>query len=45
MRLNKGYAQEKSKIIGLVADYIGNMMSVKLFAGRYFEKSRFFKLP
>ncbi len=44
MLLNKQYAEEKSKIIGLAADYLGNMMSVKLFAARIFEQSRFFKL-
>lgn len=44
MRLNKEYAEEKSKIIGLVADYLGNMMSVKLFAARTVEQGRFFKL-
>lgn len=44
MRLNKEYAEEKSKIIGLAADYLGNMMSVKLFAARTVEQGRFFKL-
>jgi ATP-binding cassette subfamily B protein len=42
MRLNKEYAEEKSKIIGLSADYFGNMMSVKLFANKIFEQGRFF---
>lgn len=44
LRLNKEYAEEKSKIIGFAADYLSNMMSVKLFAARSFEQSRFFKL-
>jgi ATP-binding cassette, subfamily B, bacterial len=42
--LNKQYAEEKSKVIGLVADYLSNMMSVKLFAGRVYEQNRFLKL-
>ena len=44
MMLNKQYAEEKSKIIGLIADYISNMASIKLFANRSFEKNRFKKL-
>ncbi|OEY87190.1 ABC transporter permease [Wolbachia pipientis] len=44
MQLNKECAEAKSKIIGLAADYLGNMMSVKLFAARTFEQGRFFKL-
>lgn len=42
--LNKSYAEEKSKIIGLVADYLGNIMSAKLFSSRSFELGRFEKL-
>ncbi len=44
IRINKEYAEEKAKIIGLTADYLGNMMSVKLFASLAFEQARFFKL-
>lgn len=44
MLLNREYAEEKSKIIGLAADYLSNMTSVKLFTSRSFEQSRFFKL-
>jgi len=42
--LNKEYAEEKAKIIGLAADYLGNMMSVKLFAAQPVEYRRFSKL-
>lgn len=42
--LNKSYSEEKSKIIGLFADYLGNMVSVKLFANRTFEQNRLFNL-
>lgn len=44
MRLSKEYAEEKSKIMGLAADYLGNMISVKLFSSLAFEQRRFFKL-
>ena len=43
-KLNREYAEEKSKVIGLAADYLSNMMSVKLFAARTFEQKRFFNL-
>ena len=39
--MNKQYAAEKSKIIGLVADYLSNMINVKLFTNQRFEKKRF----
>jgi ATP-binding cassette subfamily B protein len=42
--LDKKYAEEKSKIIGLSADYFGNMLSVKTFATRNFELQRFSNL-
>ncbi|HXH55404.1 MAG TPA: ABC transporter ATP-binding protein [Gammaproteobacteria bacterium] len=42
--LNKSYAEEKSKIIGLIADYLGNMISVKTFTAKDFELSRFSSL-
>lgn len=42
--INANYAKEKSKIIGVAADYLSNMISVKLFANRKFELSRFIKL-
>jgi ATP-binding cassette subfamily B protein len=43
MQLNKGYAEEKSKIIGCISDYLVNIMSVKLFATNIFEQRLFSK--
>jgi len=42
--LNKKYATEKSNIIGLITDYLTNMISVKKFATRDFELERLSKL-
>lgn len=45
--LNKSYAEEKSKVIGLFADYISNIFSVKTFTARNQELERFnnLKIP
>jgi len=42
--LTKNYSEGKSKILGLSADYLNNMFSVKTFTTQYFELARFWKL-
>ncbi|MBA2650007.1 MAG: ABC transporter ATP-binding protein [Legionella sp.] len=44
MLLNKEYAEEKSNIVGLCADYLSNMLSVKTFTGKNYELRRFTRL-
>lgn len=41
---NKSYSEEKSKIIGLFADYLSNIINVKLFSNNLFEQGRLLKL-
>ncbi len=43
MSLTNKYAEEKSKILGLVADYLSNMLSVKTFVTKKFELRNFNK--
>lgn len=38
--LTKGYAKGKSALIGHISDYLGNILSVKIFATKDFELSR-----
>ncbi|CAM2773527.1 TPA: ABC transporter ATP-binding protein [Legionella pneumophila] len=42
--LNKEYSEEKANIIGLCADYLSNMLSVKTFTTKQYELGRFERL-
>ena len=44
INLTKSYAEEKSKIMGLAAGYLDNMISVKTFTTKNFELQRFTNL-
>ncbi len=44
IKLNKQYAEEKATTIGLINDYLANIMTIKLFSNKTFEHERFNEL-